>query len=331
MNLVEVYATVTDRRGEPVAGLSAADFRVIEDGAAQAITTFAAGEFPLSVGGRRRSQLQHGRQDNRLGVAKSAARALVGALRPGDRGDGGGDRRRDRDRRAARRPIARPRSPPSIGSTRGAPRRSTTRRLRRARRDQPARGTPRARAPLGWHGSIQRRRQAADLVDRATATTTCWSIRSRWDAGRPPIFAELRGRHGRPVVLRTRPGRTQRRPWRRLRGSCDFSICSDTCPATAEADSGPVVAARSTSSVIERTRTLRVRAREGYGCASTVPGHRSRGRSTSRERLAIARPTLERLQQPPFQRMRSSAGRRRDRPSPRGSPRSPAARASTGR
>ena len=49
VNLVEVYATVTDRMGEPVAGLTAADFRVAEDGTPQSITAFAAGEFPLAV------------------------------------------------------------------------------------------------------------------------------------------------------------------------------------------------------------------------------------------------------------------------------------------
>ena len=49
VNLVEVYATVTDRQGEPVTGLTAGRFPVSEDGARQTITTFAAGEFPLAV------------------------------------------------------------------------------------------------------------------------------------------------------------------------------------------------------------------------------------------------------------------------------------------
>ena len=49
VNLVEVYATVTDRQGEPVTGLAAGDFAVSEDGTRQAITAFAAGEFPLAV------------------------------------------------------------------------------------------------------------------------------------------------------------------------------------------------------------------------------------------------------------------------------------------
>src|SRR5436190_12777309 len=40
----DVYATVTDARGEPIAGLAAADFTVLEDGIRQAVNTFAAGE-----------------------------------------------------------------------------------------------------------------------------------------------------------------------------------------------------------------------------------------------------------------------------------------------
>src|SRR5438046_1901151 len=49
VSLVEVYATVTDALGQPIAGLTAADFHVSEDGVPQTISTFAFGEFPLSV------------------------------------------------------------------------------------------------------------------------------------------------------------------------------------------------------------------------------------------------------------------------------------------
>src|SRR5438093_8067568 len=49
VNLVEVYASVTDRHGAPITGLTAADFHILEDGAPQPITAFAAGEFPLAV------------------------------------------------------------------------------------------------------------------------------------------------------------------------------------------------------------------------------------------------------------------------------------------
>jgi Ca-activated chloride channel family protein len=84
VNLVEVYATVTDRAGEPVAGLTAADFSVSEDGAPQAITAFAAGEFPLAVAIGLDRSFSMGDASNRLGVAKSAARTFIGALRKTD-------------------------------------------------------------------------------------------------------------------------------------------------------------------------------------------------------------------------------------------------------
>jgi Ca-activated chloride channel homolog len=84
VNLVEVYATVTDSRGEPVAGLSAADFRIAEEGASQIISAFAAGEVPLSIAVGLDRSFSMGGKENRLGVAKSAARTLVGELRPDD-------------------------------------------------------------------------------------------------------------------------------------------------------------------------------------------------------------------------------------------------------
>jgi Ca-activated chloride channel homolog len=84
VNLVEVYATVTDRDGSAVTGLTADDFTVSEDGSPQRITAFAAGEFPLAVAiGLDRSFSMGGKTD-RLSVAKSAARTFVGALRPDD-------------------------------------------------------------------------------------------------------------------------------------------------------------------------------------------------------------------------------------------------------
>jgi Ca-activated chloride channel family protein len=84
VNLVEVYATVTDRQGEPVTGLTAANFTVSEDGARQAITAFAAGEFPLAVAIGLDRSFSMGDASNRLGVAKSAARTFIGALRKTD-------------------------------------------------------------------------------------------------------------------------------------------------------------------------------------------------------------------------------------------------------
>jgi Ca-activated chloride channel homolog len=82
VDLVEVYATVTDARGEPVAGLTAGDFHLFEDGEPQTIAAFAAGEFPLSVAvGIDRSFSMR----RWLDQLKTATRAFVSALRPDDR------------------------------------------------------------------------------------------------------------------------------------------------------------------------------------------------------------------------------------------------------
>jgi Ca-activated chloride channel family protein len=82
VNLVEVYATVTDREGLPVTGLRAADFVVTEDGIPQPISTFAAGEFPLSVTiALDRSFSMSGQ---RLALSKQAARGFIDALKPSD-------------------------------------------------------------------------------------------------------------------------------------------------------------------------------------------------------------------------------------------------------
>jgi Ca-activated chloride channel homolog len=82
VNVVEVYATVTDTRGQPVTALSREQFTVRENGEVQQISTFAAGEFPLSVAvAIDRSFSMAG---ERLASAKSAARIFLGALRPAD-------------------------------------------------------------------------------------------------------------------------------------------------------------------------------------------------------------------------------------------------------
>ena len=66
-------------------GLTAADFRVLEDGSPQTITAFAAGEFPLAVAvAVDRSFSMAGERGARLNMAKSAARAFIGALKPQD-------------------------------------------------------------------------------------------------------------------------------------------------------------------------------------------------------------------------------------------------------
>jgi len=81
--LVEVYATVTDAKGEPVTGLRREDFDVYEDGRLQEVDTFAAGEFPLTVAlGIDRSWSMAGEP---LKLAKQASQSFLRALKPGDR------------------------------------------------------------------------------------------------------------------------------------------------------------------------------------------------------------------------------------------------------
>ncbi len=80
--MVEVYASVTDARGEPITGLSRGDFDVLENGQPQTVSTFAAGDFPLGAAvALDRSFSMAG---ERLAMAKSAARIFLGELRPED-------------------------------------------------------------------------------------------------------------------------------------------------------------------------------------------------------------------------------------------------------
>ena len=82
VNVVEVYATVVDAKGTPVAGLTRGDFELREDGVVQEISTFAEGRFPLAVAlAVDRSFSMAG---GRLEVARSAAREFLGSLRPDD-------------------------------------------------------------------------------------------------------------------------------------------------------------------------------------------------------------------------------------------------------
>jgi Ca-activated chloride channel family protein len=82
VNLVEVYASVTDAQGAAIAGLTQADFELRENGDPQQITTFAAGDFPLSVAlAVDRSFSMSG---TRVALAKSAAHAFLGELRAQD-------------------------------------------------------------------------------------------------------------------------------------------------------------------------------------------------------------------------------------------------------
>jgi Ca-activated chloride channel family protein len=79
---VEVYASVVDRNGEPVRGLTKDDFEVLEDGQPQTLSAFAAGDFPLTVA----LAVDHSFSvaGPMLNASKSAARAFLNALRPAD-------------------------------------------------------------------------------------------------------------------------------------------------------------------------------------------------------------------------------------------------------
>lgn len=83
VNVVEVYATVTDTAGAPVTDLDRDAFLVRENEVEQKITTFAAGQFPLAVGvALDRSFSMAGAP---LANARTAARGFLGELRPDDR------------------------------------------------------------------------------------------------------------------------------------------------------------------------------------------------------------------------------------------------------
>ncbi len=82
VNLVEVYASVTDNHGAAITGLTASDFELRENGELQTISAFASGSFPLSVAlAIDRSFSMTG---TRLSLAKSAAHAFLAELRPQD-------------------------------------------------------------------------------------------------------------------------------------------------------------------------------------------------------------------------------------------------------
>ena len=83
VQLVEVYATVTDAKGEPVTGLRREDFDVYENNQMQDVSTFAAGEFPLTVAlGVDRSWSMAGEP---LRLAKQASQSFLRQLKPVDR------------------------------------------------------------------------------------------------------------------------------------------------------------------------------------------------------------------------------------------------------
>jgi Ca-activated chloride channel homolog len=82
VNLVEAYATVTDRSGATVTGLRSSDFEVLDDGRPQTIQAFAAGDVPLAVA----VAIDHSASmaGSRLRLASVAARSFLARLRPSD-------------------------------------------------------------------------------------------------------------------------------------------------------------------------------------------------------------------------------------------------------
>lgn len=82
VNLVEVYAAVTDEAGNPVMGLTRGDFTVLEDGRPQTLSAFAEGDFPLSVAVAIDRSFSMGARQ--LPTAVSGVRSFLGELRPQD-------------------------------------------------------------------------------------------------------------------------------------------------------------------------------------------------------------------------------------------------------
>lgn len=82
VNVVEIYASVTNEEGEPVQGLGRDQFIVLEDGRRQTVDTFVEGDFPLSVAVALDRSLSMAGE--RLTMARSAARTFMGQLRPAD-------------------------------------------------------------------------------------------------------------------------------------------------------------------------------------------------------------------------------------------------------
>jgi VWFA-related protein len=82
VNLVEVYATVTDEHGSPVHDLTRTDFSVEEDGVPRPVEAFSAGDFPLSLALAVDRSFSVSRA--RLTQVVRAMQGLVGVLRPQD-------------------------------------------------------------------------------------------------------------------------------------------------------------------------------------------------------------------------------------------------------
>jgi Ca-activated chloride channel homolog len=82
VNVVEVYASVTDAAGQPVRNLTRADFEIFEGGEPQVLSTFTAGDVPLSVAIA--IDRSFSMQGPRLALSRAAARAFLEELRAAD-------------------------------------------------------------------------------------------------------------------------------------------------------------------------------------------------------------------------------------------------------
>jgi len=81
--LVEVYASVTDTRGNTVRGLPASAFTVLEDGVAQPISAFSSGDVPLTVAVVVDRSFSMGGEP--FDAARAGARRLIDELSARDR------------------------------------------------------------------------------------------------------------------------------------------------------------------------------------------------------------------------------------------------------
>jgi len=84
VRLVNVYATVRDRRGEPVFDLTRDDFVLLEDGVPQSVTHFTSAGVPLAVAllvDASNSMNENGKID----LARKAAEEFVDSAAPDDR------------------------------------------------------------------------------------------------------------------------------------------------------------------------------------------------------------------------------------------------------
>jgi Ca-activated chloride channel homolog len=82
VNLVEVYASVTDAAGQPVRNLTRDDFEILEGGEPQVLSTFTAGDVPLSVAVA--LDRSFSMQGTRLALSRAGARSFLEELRADD-------------------------------------------------------------------------------------------------------------------------------------------------------------------------------------------------------------------------------------------------------